>query len=151
MVPEAVSRAGAALGCPISAVIGRTGSSGPRTLACLGPDEWLLLTAEEDGADAAEALDRHLHHGSYSLVDVGHRDVGIAVEGREAARALSAGCAIDLDALAVGDATRTSFDRVQVVLMRTGDSGFRMEVWRSFSPHVWGLLEAVAAEIASGL
>ena len=43
-------------------------------------------------------------------------------------------------------ATRTVFDRAEIVLWRLAETEFRVEVWRSFSP--W--LAAALAEAARG-
>ena len=80
----------------------------------------------------------------HSLVDVSHRQIGLVVSGSRAARALSAGCPLDLNPRACppGMAARTIFDKAEVVLWRRGEA-FHVEVWRSFAPWlVASLIEA---------
>jgi sarcosine oxidase subunit gamma len=87
----------------------------------------------------------------HSLVETSHRDVGIEVSGPAAEQALSAACALDLSAMPAGSVTRTIFDRAPIVLVKRGSDHYRIDVWQSFAPHVWGLLEAVSREIALSL
>ena len=147
--PASAPSAGAAFGAPLPARIGGMVSAGGRTALQLGPDEWVLTApvADSDGiADAFAALQE-----PHSLVDVGHREVGILVEGEAAALALRSAIAFDVEAMAVGTGCRTLFDKAQIVLIREDKNRFRIEVWRSFADHVWGILHAVSREIALGL
>jgi len=135
----------AAFGAELPAKLGQAGEGVDRAAMWLGPDEWLLIAEGVDPemfpAEIAEAL-----KGSpYSLVDVSHRQLGLVVSGTGAARALSAGCPLDLhlSAFPVGMATRTIFDKAEIVLWRRGEMGFHVEVWRSFAPYlVAALIEA---------
>jgi len=43
-------------------------------------------------------------------------------------------------------ATRTMFMKADIVLWRTGAETFHIEVWRSFAPYVWSLLEVIGQE-----
>ena len=84
----------------------------------------------------------------HSLVDVSHRQLALDVGGAVAARAISAGCPLDLriSAFPIGVATRTIFDKAEIVLWRRAETAFRIEVWRSFAPYlVAALAEAVRA------
>ncbi|KAA0579870.1 sarcosine oxidase subunit gamma family protein [Azospirillum sp. Sh1] len=147
--PAAAQSAGAAFGTPLPTRIGGMVENGGRTALQLGPDEWVLLApvAESDTiADAFAALQE-----PHSLVDIGHREVGILVEGEAAALALRAAIAFDIEAMPVGSGCRTIFDKAQIVLIREDKNRFRIEVWRSFADHVWGLLQAVSREIALGI
>jgi sarcosine oxidase subunit gamma len=107
----------------------------------LGPDELLLLLPE--GEIPVLVLPK-----PYSLVDISHRQVGILLEGPEAADMLNAGCPLDLDeaAFPVGMATRTLFMKADIVLWRVAPQKFHVEVWRSFAPYVWSLLEVIGQE-----
>ncbi|MBY6263427.1 sarcosine oxidase [Azospirillum sp. 412522] len=147
--PASAQSAGAAFGTPLPARIGGMVEAGGRTALQLGPDEWVLTAPVADGdaiADAFAALGE-----MHSLVDIGHREVGILVEGEAAALALRSAVAFDVEAMAVGTGCRTLFDKAQIVLIREDKNRFRIEVWRSFADHVWGILHAVSREIALGL
>ena len=85
---------------------------------------------------------------AHSLVDVSHRQIGLIASGPATARVLNAGCPLDLDprAFPVGFATRTLFDKIEIVLWRRAETTFHVEVWRSFAPY----LAASFAEAARG-
>ncbi|UCI22745.1 sarcosine oxidase (plasmid) [Mesorhizobium sp. B2-1-8] len=151
IAPENLGAASKAFGCALPATIGATATSGGRLALCLGPDEWQLyaLIAESRAIEATFAA--FYANCPHSLVDVGHREIGIAVEGEAAVLALRSACAFDFDAMPSGTGTRTLFDKAQVILIRHDEHRFRIEVWRSFADHVWGLLRATSREIALGI
>jgi sarcosine oxidase subunit gamma len=137
-----------ALGVPVPQQACRAGSNATRAALWLGPDEWLLLAPAAD-RQAEDALQGALAGLAHSLVDVSHRQVGLAVSGPAAERLLNAGCPLDLDtrAFPVGMCTRTMLSKAEIVLWRTGAQEFRLEVWRSFAPYVTAYL----AEAARGI
>jgi sarcosine oxidase, subunit gamma len=141
--------AGRAFGLALPPRIGGLAQAGERWAACLGPDEWYLLAPEAETAaiEASFSALVVLH----SLVDVGHREVGIEIGGEAAGLALSAVSPLDLAAMPAGSATRTVLDRTQVVLVKHASDHYRIEVWQSFAGHVWDLLAASAHEIALDL
>ena len=145
--PESRTKAGEAFGCAMPSHIGGLASSGERLALCLGPDEWFLMAP----APAAGAVrDRFVTamEGAFSLVEVSHREVGIEVRGTAATLALSSVCALDLEAMPSGSATRTILDKVPAVLIKKAPDHYRIEVWQSFAGHLWTLLAAVSREIA---
>jgi sarcosine oxidase subunit gamma len=94
-----------------------------------------------EGADAAEiggVLESVLEGIAHSLVDVSHRQISLVASGPAAARVLNAGCPLDLDprAFPVGFATRTLFDKIEIVLWRRAEATFHIEIWRSFAPYL---------------
>ena len=141
------AKAGEAFGCAMPARIGGLASSGERLALCLGPDEWFLtVPSPEAGAihdRFAAAMDV-----PHSLVEVSHREVGIEVRGTAATLALSSVCALDLEAMPSGSATRTILDKAQAVLVKHAPDHYRIEVWQSFAGHLWTLLAAVGREIS---
>jgi sarcosine oxidase subunit gamma len=149
--PANLAAASAVWGSALPATIGGLVSSGGRLAACIGPDEWFLIAplgeqgAIEAGFAALYATTIH------SLVDIGHREVGIAVEGPAAADALQSSIAFEVGAMAVGEARRTIIDRVQIILLREAETRFRVEVWHSFSDHVWHLLAGICREYELGV
>ena len=137
---------GMAFGAEPPSRLGPAGESAAHAALWLGPDEWLLIA---DGADAAEigaTLESVLEGTAHSLVDVSHRQIGLVASGPAAARVLNAGCPLDLDphAFPVGMATRTLFDKVEIVLWRRAEATFHIEVWRSFAPSLVGSLAEAA-------
>ncbi len=102
-----------------------------------------------EGADATAlgaSLEAALGSLPHSLVDVSHRQTGLVVNGAAAARALSAGCPLDLhlSAFPIGMATRTIFDKAEIVLWRRVASAWHVEVWRSFAPYLVAALTEAA-------
>ena len=145
--PDALARAGEAFGCAMPARIGGLASSGERLALCLGPDEWFLM-APPPAADAVRDRFATAMEEPFSLVEVSHREVGIEVRGTAATLALSSICALDLDSMPSGSATRTILDKAPAVLIKHGPDHYRIEVWQSFAGHLWTLLAAVSREIA---
>ena len=123
-----------------------------RATLWLGPDEYLLLDRAGDGADsemgAAQALEGALGDIPHALVDIGHRQFSLELSGPHAAEILSGACPLDLDLgeFPVGMCTRTVLAKADIVLWRTREDAFHIEVWRSFSGYVTGLLGEIAME-----
>src|SRR5271168_2226768 len=100
---------GIAFGAEPPSRLGPAGEGVRRAALWLGPDEWLLIAEGADSAPLGEMLASVLDGTAHSLVDVSHRQIGLAVTGPAAASALNAGCPLDLDSRAFppGMATRT--------------------------------------------
>ena len=145
--PDLVS---AAFGVALPTVPSRAHMQADRAALWLGPDEWLLLAAEADGPAIAAALSDAMGSKPTSLVDAGHRQVGLLLAGPRAGLLLNAGCPLDLDwaAFPVGMCTRTILAKAEIVLWRTGDDAFRIEVARSIAPYVVAFLAEALHGIA---
>jgi sarcosine oxidase subunit gamma len=107
-------------------------------VARLGPDEWLAILPA--GAVVGRGAGQPI-----GIVDVSSRSIGIIVEGPDAADVISAGCPLDLARITPGRATRTLFETVEIILVRTSETRFHIEVWRSFAPWLFGALSAAAS------
>jgi sarcosine oxidase subunit gamma len=146
---EARLAAGSAFGAPLAAVAGRAVTLGARAALSLGPDEHLLIMPEHDApaylAEHASALAGRPH----SLVDVGHRQVGLELRGVQGEWLLAAACPLPLRiaAFPVGACTRTLFAKAGIVLWRTATDTWRVEVARSYCRYVVDLLGEVAREL----
>lgn len=136
--------AGLPLDGPVNSLRGDSG----RWIARLGPDEWLIGTAEADVEPLAAAIGADLAGAAHALVDVSHRNVGIDVSGPHAAILLNAGCPLDLGDAAFpgGSATRTLLGKAEIVLIRWPGAAprYRVECWRSFATYVYGFLREAA-------
>jgi sarcosine oxidase subunit gamma len=143
---------GAAFGVELPREACRAHESGPRAALWLGPDEWLLLAEDTEPNALFAALSAAVAGTPASLVDISDRQVAIEVSGPDAATAISAFNALDLDlpAFPVGMDTRTLFAKSEIVLWRRAPDRFHIEVWRSFAPYVLGLLAEARREFASG-
>jgi sarcosine oxidase subunit gamma len=53
---------------------------------------------------------------------------------------------LNVDEFPVGMCTRTVLAKADIVLWRTRDESFHVEVWRSFAGYVTGLLSEIASE-----
>lgn len=133
---------GAAFGIELPARPGGVAVAGSRTALWLGPDEWLLLAQPS-------SLDPKAAAGTGAVVDIGHRQVGLVLEGPGAADALATGCPLDLHltVFAPGTCTRTVFGKSEVVLWRVGAQHFHVEVARSFAAYVHARLTGAAQEL----
>jgi sarcosine oxidase, subunit gamma len=137
---------GMAFGVEPPSRLGPAGESEGRAALWLGPDEWLLSANAADAADIGGVLESVLDGTAHSLVDVSHRQIGLIASGPAAARVLNAGCPLDLGlkAFPVGFATRTLFDKVEIVLWRRAETNFHIEIWRSFASYLAGSLAEAA-------
>ena len=134
------SALGAAFDLTLPTQLCRAAETDGHSALWLGPDEWLLLAPPG-------TLDADVSAEGAAVVDIGHRQVGLVLEGPGAMDALAAGCPLDLHptAFPVGMCTRTVFGKAEIVLWRQDVERFHVEVWRSFAAYVHGLLERAAA------
>ena len=137
-----------AFGVELPARACRAASVGERSALWLGPDEHLLVAPEAEATSLAAALAAALSPVPHSLVDVSHRQVAFAVHGPHAEWLLGSGCPLDLDiaAFPVDMCTRTVFVKAEILLWRTAQDAFRVEVWRSFAEYVVAHLAETALE-----
>jgi sarcosine oxidase, subunit gamma len=137
---------GMAFGADLPSRLGAAGEVEGRAALWLGPDEWLLIAPVADAAAVGDVLEQVLEGTAHSLVDVSHRQIGLIASGPAAARVLNAGgpLALDLKAFPVGFATRSVFDKAEIVLWRRAQATFHVEVLRSFAPYLVGLLAEAA-------
>ena len=145
----AIGPAGDAFGVALPREACRFNTDGDRSALWLGPDEWILLAPGANPGPIAAAIETATAHVPHALVDVSSRSVALELSGPKAAFVLNQGCPLDL-ALArfpVGMCTRTLFHKAEIVLSRVGADTFRIDVWRSFAPYVWGLLEEGRREL----
>ena len=149
--PDAMNAASRALALPLSKTACRAAAAANGGLAALwlGPDEQLIIGPEM--SDIGAALQTALRNLPHSLVDVSHRQIAFEVGGPQASLLLNAGCPLDLDpsAFPVGMCTRTVLAKAEIVLWRTSQDVFHVEVWRSFADYVSRFLAEVARELAT--
>ncbi|WP_109317281.1 sarcosine oxidase subunit gamma [Pseudovibrio ascidiaceicola] len=140
-----------ALGFELPSSISQTAQSGNRSVLKLGPDEWMLTCPMEERSAIEKAFAAIYPDAVHSLTDISSREVSIRISGPEAEELLTTSCPRDLAVLKSGRGVRTIFDSVQVILTREDNNQFRLDVWRSFVPHVMGLLTVAVAEFECGL
>jgi heterotetrameric sarcosine oxidase gamma subunit len=137
---EAAIAIGDTLGVALPTAACRSNRLSNRAALWLGPDEWMVL------AEAGTELPTT--HAAGSIVDVSHRDTALTVSGPRAAWTINAFCALDLhlSAFPIGMCTRTVLGKAEIVLWRTEEETFRIEVARSFASYVWACLEEARRE-----
>jgi len=147
--PAIIEPAGIAFGVALPRDICRFAAVSGRTALRLGPDEW-LLTAEANAGDLLQRLEAALAALPHALVDVSHRSESFAITGPQAAYILNHGCPLDLslDTFPVGMGTRTLIGKAGVTLSRVAPETFHIDVWRSFAPYLWRLLDEARQELA---
>lgn len=145
---EAAARAaGGAFGFDLPRQACRSAQGAALAALWLGPDEWLLIGPERDGARIAADLAGALAGLPCSVVDVSQGYAGLAASGPAAAEILNAGCPLDLHpgAFPVGACTRTLLGKATIVLWRLAPDAFRLEVPRSFAAYAAVLLAEAAS------
>ena len=149
--PDVMTAALGALGLPFSAAACRAVAQSGRAALWLGPDERLLLAPEGELGELSERLRETLAGRDHSLVDVSHRQCALEVSGPQAATLLNCGCPLDLDreAFPAGMCSRTLLGKAEIVLWRTAEHRFHLEVWRSFAAYVSKVLALAARELAA--
>ena len=151
ITPSNLAAASAAYGLPLPTTIGQGVAMNGHAAWCLGPDEWLLHAPEAEQTAIVADFAKVRAMAPHSLTVISDREFTIAITGPGAQELLSVACPLDLSRMAPGTAKRTLFDSAQVVLIRDTDDAFRIEVWRSFFPHVYELLDIALREFACGL
>lgn len=141
---DSVAALSGALGLALPQKPKTSAAAGGRSALWLGPDEWLVI--DDNGADLPALLAKVSEF--HSAVDVSHRNVGISVEGEGAEAVISAGCPqdISLAVFPIGACSRTILGKVEIVLMRTSETGFRVECWRSFADYAFTFLTEAARD-----
>ena len=147
---EVLAIAGNVFGVALLGAACRAAVSKDRAALWLGPDEWLLLAAEVDAGTIANPLLAALAGTHHALVDVSHRSVGILLKGPQAAALVNHGCPLDLSraSFPVGMCTRTLFEKAEIILWRTEEHTYHVEIERSFTAYVWTMLIEAGREFA---
>jgi sarcosine oxidase subunit gamma len=146
----AVQAVGNAFGIVLPTEACRFVSSHQRTVYWLGPDEWMLHAVGESPAPLVASLEKAVAGHPHAIVDVSHRSDAFGLSGPRCEYLLNHGCPLDLsiDAFPVGMCTRTVFAKAAILLARPALEIFHIDVWRSFAPYVWQLLDEGRREFA---
>ena len=147
IAPAKLKLAEKALGAKIPAKIGDLIRTDDIAVACLGPDEWYIWADESKGTGITEAFTKLYETEPHSLTEVSHRETGIEISGPRAEWLLNAASPLELSQMLAPGAARTIFDHAQIILLKWDTDHYRIEVWNSFSDHVWTLLELASNEV----
>ena len=148
--PASIAVAGRAFGIPLPQTACRFSTRANRAAYWLGPDEWMLQATGEQPSAVFASLEQALAGQSSALVDVSHRSDAFAISGPMGGYLLNHGCPLDLSerAFPVGMCTRTILGKAAILLSRVDVDTFHLDVWRSFAPYVWQLLDEARRELA---
>ena len=133
-----------------AAVLGATGMHLPvpansasidpqRQLLWLGPDEWLLKLRDRQGDAVAAALQQALSGLHSAVVDVGHGNTTLLLQGPGSADLLARGCPLDLHprAFATGALAQTHIAKAgAIVLCLYAGIQYEITVRRSFADYL---------------
>ncbi|MYR44503.1 sarcosine oxidase subunit gamma family protein [Streptomyces sp. SID5910] len=153
----AADRVGKVLGAALPTRCGDTARAGARTALWLGPDEWLVVSGDDEPGALTDELRRALtgdHGAAGSVVDVSANRTTLALSGPFARHVLEKGCPLDLHprSFAPGSALVTQVGPVPVVLWQTGEEpaapAYRLLPRASFADHLTRWLIDAMAEYA---
>lgn len=141
--------AGEAFGIDLPQTANRFNAGKKRRAYWLGPDEWLLEAVDENPEPLFAVLSQKLASCACSLVDVSHRSDALAISGPASGYILNHGCPLDLSEqqFPIGMCTRTVLGKSPILLSRPERDVFHIDVWRSFAPYVWSLLDEARQEL----
>lgn len=126
--------AGDVLGVPLPSRIGDARRDGEILTLCLGPDEWMILTPNsQKEVLEGKILALPIPH---SLVDVSHSFKGLDINGPGAIDVLHMGCPLNLANVPISGVARTIFDHVEIIVIRVGETRFRVEFGLSVAAYM---------------
>lgn len=143
-----IAKASKALGFKLPDQIGARTDVKTGYAAKLGPDEWVITSAEAERNNIISAFAELYENSPHSLTDISDREITILLEGEQVTDLIAIGNHLDFRRFDTGRSERTLFDTAQIVLHRDREDCFRIDVWRSFFPHVWGMLIVGNRELA---
>jgi sarcosine oxidase subunit gamma len=111
-----------------------------RQLLWMGPDEWLLKVRDAQGDAIATALGAALQGVHSAVVDVGHGNTTLTLEGPAAADLLARGCPLDLHArvFPAGAMAQTHIAKASAtVLCLAAGTHYELTVRRSFADYLF--------------
>jgi len=117
-----------------------TGGPGFPRLLWLGPEEWLLVTEDEESGRIMLELTNSFKGRHVQVVDNSDAYAIVGVTGASARNILAKGCTLDLHERVFhsGCSTRTLLGQVQVILHQvTDDPDYEIHVHRSFAEFLW--------------
>ncbi len=116
-----------------------------RQLLWMGPDEWLLKINSGRGAPVAAAL-RAAFEGRHSaVIDVGHGNTTLSLQGPGAADLLARGCPLDLHvrAFPTGSLAQSHIAKANAtILCLQAGTSYELTVRRSFAHYLFHWLSA---------
>src|SRR5690242_11013124 len=129
---------------------GETGASasGDIHVLCIGPTDWLAITADVDTTGLLRTLSAAFAGSSFRATDLSCALTRIRVVGADARALLSKGCSLDLhpQVFCPGRSARTRFAGMPVLIRCIGDATFECIVARSYAQYLQSWLADAAVE-----
>ena len=119
-----------------------------RQLLWMGPDEWLLKTADGQGEATGTALRTALQGQHSAVVDVGHGNTTLSAKGPGAAELLARGCPLDLHLRAFpnGSLAQSHIAKANAtILCLQAGTSYELTLRRSFANYLFHWLCAAGA------
>lgn len=116
---------------------------------CIGPDAWMLLSAQHAAADLVDAARAGCKRRSGAVTDLSDAWVTIALEGGLAVEVLLRGCGLDFTHTAFGQnsCARTRFAQIPVLLRRVSHDRFELIVDRSAAQYLYDWIQDAAVAV----
>jgi sarcosine oxidase subunit gamma len=115
----------------------------------LGPDQWLIVTAVQEGGSLSASLRASLRGIASAVTDVSCARIVYAVGGARARDLLAKGCPLDLHerAFPAGRCAQTLLAKLPVLVHRgASEPAFDLYVGRSHADYAWEWLRSAATE-----
>ncbi len=140
-----------AFGCGVPLNAPETAREGELEALWLGPNEWLIVGPDREGAGGAHLASqfRRALEGQHAAVtDVTESYSVVGVEGAHARDLLRKGTGLDLHprSFQPGHVAQTLFARADVILHQIGPQAYDLYVRRSFADYLWRWLEDAGLE-----
>jgi len=134
---------------PVQACASISGLFG--SILWLGPDEWLVVSDSQVGAEIVARLRQALQGIPAAVADVSDARIIYTLAGENARTVLAKGCSIDFHARAfpAGRCVQTLLAKVAVLIHARAAPSFEIHVARSFADYAWAWLENAQAEYAN--
>lgn len=147
--PAFINGVKTATGLDIPVQANRFTASGDRACLWLGPDEWLIVGPDGQGADLANELRGVLAGQHAAVTDVSEARTSILVRGPRARDLLQKGVPLDLHPreFQTGHCAQSHIAGANITLRQLDDApSYEVLVLNSFTEHLWLWMESAARE-----
>ena len=144
-------KASSVLGADLPLEANTLAQGSDRTVFWMGPNEWLIHCTMEEAGDLLAKLRDALDGIHHAAVDVSDYYTVLELSGPDAAALLSRGCPMDLHAteFVPGSCAQTRFGHASILLHRTGETEFRIQVRWSYTEYVWDYIASAVAGLTA--
>jgi sarcosine oxidase subunit gamma len=128
-----------------------TVASGPASVICVGPTDWLVVAADLDAAPWLKRLEESFQGSSFRATDVSQALTSIEIGGSVSRDLLAKACSLDLhpQLFPPGRSARTRFAGMPVIVRCTETSTFELIVTKSHADYLLCWLTDAAIEFSN--